>query len=93
MAYHLSQLLTRSAARELMASVSYSSHQYPDAAVSRLLLLCGGALLPGLAGYMQEKLGFECRVATAQLSDDDAGPGECSPAMTTAVGLAQLQEC
>jgi type IV pilus assembly protein PilM len=81
-------------ARELMASVSYSSHQYPDAAVSRLLLLGGGALLPGLSGYMQERLGFECRVATAQLQDydGDAGGPECSPAMTTAAGLAQLKE-
>ena len=50
-----------------------------------------GALLPGLAGHMQERLGFECRVATVPL-EDDAARRECTAAMTTAAGLAQLKE-
>jgi Tfp pilus assembly PilM family ATPase len=80
-------------ARELMASVSYSSHQYPDAPVSRLVLLGGGALLPGLPAFMQERLGFECRVAAAPIPP---GPGHdrpaCTAAMATAAGLAQFVE-
>jgi type IV pilus assembly protein PilM len=84
------------AAREVMASVSYSAHQYPDAAVSRLLLTGGGALLPGVAEHLQTLLGFECRIVTP-LASAKAGAAaaiarECNAALTTAAGLAQFDE-
>jgi Tfp pilus assembly PilM family ATPase len=84
------------ASREVMASVSYSAHQYPDAAVSRLLLTGGGALLPGVAEHLQTLLGFECRVVTplasATCGAATAIARECNAALTTAAGLAQFNE-
>jgi type IV pilus assembly protein PilM len=84
------------AAREVMASVSYSAHQYPDAAVSRLLLTGGGALLPGVAEHLQTLLGFECRIVTPMASATGGAAGaiarECNAALTTSAGLAQFNE-
>jgi type IV pilus assembly protein PilM len=82
--------------RDITASVSYSSHQYPDAPVSRLLLLGGGAMIAGAAEQLESLLGFECRVVTPLASGSiTAAPSvvrECNAALTTAAGLAQFQD-
>jgi Tfp pilus assembly PilM family ATPase len=77
-----------------MKSVSYTTRQYPDAMVSRLLLLGGGATIPGIAEHVQGIVGFECRVATplAMASCDPAVAKECTAAMTTAAGLAGSED-
>jgi type IV pilus assembly protein PilM len=81
-------------AQELMASVSYTTHQYPEAAATRLLLLGGGAMIPGIADYLQGVVGFECRVVTplATASCSPVIARECTAALMTAAGLAQFQE-
>jgi Tfp pilus assembly PilM family ATPase len=79
--------------QELLASISYTTHQYPNAPVSRLLLLGGGAMIPGVAEYMR-MLGFECLIATP-LGGESCSPEvarECTPSLTTAAGLAQFNE-
>jgi Tfp pilus assembly PilM family ATPase len=80
--------------QELMASVSYTTHQYPDAAATRLLLLGGGAMIPGISDYLQGVTGIECRAVTplATASCAPAIARECNAALMTAAGLAQFQE-
>lgn len=79
--------------QELLASISYTTHQYPDAPVAKLLLLGGGAMIPGVPEYMRI-LGFECVVATP-LAGASCAPEvaqECDAGLTTAAGLAQFNE-
>jgi len=78
---------------ELRAPFSYVNHQFPGDGVKRLLLVGGGAAIPHLSSYMQDRLGIDVR---------PAAPGalvSCpvellakagNPAMTTAVGLARF---
>ena len=81
-------------ARDLLESVSYTKHQYPDATISRLLLLGGGAMIPGLSEQMQEIIGFECRVVTplSSASGSATVARECNAGLTIAAGLAQFDE-
>ena len=80
--------------QELLESVSYTSHQYPDAPASRLLLMGGGAMIPGIADHMSKRVGFECRV----MPSVESAPW--STAMTqvshssfvTAAGLSQFED-
>jgi len=79
----------------LRIPLSYANHQFPGAAVKRMLLIGGGAGIPRLAPYIQERFGIEVRAV---------GPGDLvesppellakarHPALTVAVGLAQFQE-
>ena len=78
-----------SVAAEVITSLSYTSHQYPDAAVSRLVVCGGGASLGGLAEYLNAQLkmstisaraGDLLRVGDPALAAD--------PALTLAIGLA-----
>jgi len=79
---------------ELKVPLSYANHQFPGAGVQRLLLIGGGAGVPGLASYFEAKLGIEVRrAAPGDLLDS---PPELlakagNPAQTCAVGLAQFE--
>jgi Tfp pilus assembly PilM family ATPase len=78
-------------AQELAASFSYAVHQYRDAAVSRLLMVGGGAAVPGAAAYLTRATGIEAVVASpaALCAFDPALAELCpSPALTAALGLA-----
>ena len=80
------------AVQELKVSLTYAQHQYHETAVSRLLLVGGGACIPGVAAHLSKTLGVETRTAAPA---DTAVPapavaGVCaSPALTLAMGLAQ----
>ncbi|MBC8108140.1 MAG: pilus assembly protein PilM [Anaerolineae bacterium] len=78
-----------SVAAEVITSLSYTSHQYPDAPVSRLVICGGGASLSGLPEYLNAQLkmstvsakaGDLLRVGDATMAND--------PSMTLAIGLA-----
>ncbi len=78
---------------ELRVPLSYANHQFPGEGVKRLLLLGGGAGVPGLAAYFTAGLGIE--VKRAAPSDLVESPPELlakagNPAQTCAVGLAQF---
>ena len=78
---------------ELRVPLSYANHQFPGEGVRRLLLLGGGAGVPGLAAYFTTGLGLEVRRAAP--SDVVESPPELlakagNPAQTCAVGLAQF---
>lgn len=85
---HLDRLL-----ETVKVPLSYANHHFPGEGVKRLLLIGGGAAVPGLAGYFEERLGLEVRTATPGVLIDH--PAELlakagNPAMTVAVGLAQF---
>lgn len=42
--------------KELVASFEYAAHQYPDAPPHRLVLIGGGGVIPGVAGYLDGKI-------------------------------------
>jgi len=78
---------------EWKAPFSYVNHQYPAEGLKQLLLIGGGAAVPQLAPYVQERLGLTARAVAA--SDLIESPVELlakaqNPAMTVAVGLAQF---
>ncbi|HWB52845.1 MAG TPA: pilus assembly protein PilM, partial [Tepidisphaeraceae bacterium] len=82
---HFSTLL-----KDLELSFSYAVNQYASSAVNRLLLIGGGASIPGLADNWTQQLGIKVQVvhpadivayAEGVFSKDQS-------AMTTAVGLA-----
>jgi Tfp pilus assembly PilM family ATPase len=61
--------------RELSLSFSYATHQYPDAAVGKLLLVGGGAGIGGLADRLATALGVETAAgAPAALGRVRPGP-------------------
>lgn len=76
---------------EMRMPVSYVSNQYPDAAMDRMLLIGGGAEIPGLAEYLDSRLEFEVRnVRLADLTGCSRKLDEAhGPALTVAVGLGQ----
>jgi Tfp pilus assembly PilM family ATPase len=76
-------------AAEIITSLSYTSHQYPDAAVSRLVLCGGGASLSGLAQY----LGALLKVTTVTARAGDLvrvtdSTSAADPALALAIGMA-----
>ncbi len=79
---------------ELKVPLSYANHQFPGEGVKRLLLMGGGAGVPGLASYFGTQLGVEVkRAAPSDLVDS---PPELlakadNPAQTCALGLAQSE--
>ena len=82
-------------ARELEVSFTYATHQYPDAAVGRLVLVGGGARLPGFARRLSGALGVPAGpVSPADLVGCDGPLLELcsSPALTTALGLAMFAD-
>ena len=84
-----------SIAQELTASFSYAVHQYRDAAVTRLLVVGGGAAVPGLAEHLAAAVGIEAlTVSPAALMPSDPALADVasSPALTAALGLAMYPE-
>ena len=84
---HLEKLI-----EELRVSISYSTDRYPDAVLNRVLLVGGGAAIPGLAGQIGETIGVDVQVVSpADLMEcDESVLRFCRmPALTTALGLAQ----
>lgn len=80
--------------RELALSLGYIAGRYPapGGAVEQLLLVGGGASLPGLAPSLTQRLNLEVKtVAPADLAQTSQDLlGSCSsPALVTALGLAQ----
>jgi type IV pilus assembly protein PilM len=79
---------------ELKVPLSYANHQFGGEGVRRLLLLGGGAAIPGLAPYFEARLGAEVkRAAPSDLveSSPDLLSKADNPAMTCAMGLAQFE--
>ncbi len=77
--------------KELSLSFDYAGHLYPDAPVSRLLLVGGGAAIGGLADRLTGALSVQARrVAPSDvIACEPALLSICSsPAMTLALGLA-----
>jgi len=76
---------------EVMTSLSYAGHQYPDAAVSRVLLVGGGAMSAGIADYFGAQLGMDVRLAAlTDVIEIETALGETTgPQMMLAAGLAQ----
>ena len=85
---HLASMLD-----EVRLSISYASSQYRDAAIERLILVGGGAAIPGIREYISSALEIEVRTVAPTDVADCSGPlqGKCSdPALTASVGLAQF---
>jgi Tfp pilus assembly PilM family ATPase len=83
------------AVEELKVSLTYAQHQYHETAVSRLLLVGGGACIPGVAAHLSKTLGVETRTAAPAdtAASAPAVAGVCaSPALMLAMGLAQHPE-
>lgn len=83
------------AVQELKVSLSYAQHQYHETAVSRLLLVGGGARIRGVAGHLSRALGIQT-IAAAPAALAACAPGVAavcgSPGLTLALGLAQFPE-
>lgn len=82
-------------AKDTQTTFTNAAHQYPGVSIGLVLLVGGGAAIPGLAGQLAAELGVEVRaVAAADLVD-------CSPSLreqsertelAMAIGLAQFSE-
>jgi Tfp pilus assembly PilM family ATPase len=78
---------------ELKVPLSYANHQFPGEGMKRLLLIGGGAGVPGLASYFETRLDLEVRrAAPSDLVDSppELATRAANPALTCAVGLAQF---
>ena len=78
-------------AEELRLSMSYAQHQYPDAPVKRLLLVGGGAAIPGLGAHLS--MGIEAQATPVAPVDVLEAGGLVerdarSASLTLAAGLA-----
>ncbi|KPK79722.1 MAG: hypothetical protein AMJ81_12920 [Phycisphaerae bacterium SM23_33] len=79
--------------QELRVSFSYALRQYGDAVTERLLLIGGGAAIPGVGGYLASALSLDVQpVVPARVAHcSPAVMDVCgSPALTMALGLAQF---
>ena len=71
--------------KEIDQSFIYSAHQYPDAGLTRVMLIGGGAAIPGIAERFQSYLGIPTFAAQG---DRVASAGqEFSAALVCATGL------
>jgi Tfp pilus assembly PilM family ATPase len=79
---------------EMKMPLSYLANQYPDATMQRLLVVGGGAMVPGLVELLAGALGVE--VAAASPLPPGRTPHQtdspCSPALALAVGLGGFEE-
>ena len=83
------------AVQELKVSLVYAQHQYSETAVSRVLLVGGGACIRGVAAHFSGALRIETKtVAPADVARalPSVGALSASPALTLALGLAQFPE-
>ncbi len=78
-------------AGEVRTSLAYLVGQYPDSPVSRLLLVGGGACIPGLQQLLAEKLQLDVRVVNPSDLGQCSGQagGAYGPSLISAIGLAQ----
>jgi len=79
---------------ELKLTFAYTEHQYPKAPVKLLLIVGGGAKIPGMAAHLQAALGIDARAANPA----DVIPcstdllDRASLTLMSAIGLAQFVE-
>jgi Tfp pilus assembly PilM family ATPase len=66
-------------AEEVRASIAYVTQRYAEPAPAQVLLVGGGAAIPGVAEALRSTLSIGCRAAA---------PTNCPPAATLAAGLA-----
>lgn len=78
-------------AGEMNIPLSYIVNQYPQAAVRRLLLIGGGAMLDGLESFLASRLGIEVRAVTGCDCAESASSAkeQAPPSLVTAIGLSQ----
>jgi Tfp pilus assembly PilM family ATPase len=78
-----------SVAAEVITSLSYTSHQYPDAAVSKIVICGGGGSLNGLTEYLSGQLGMTTVCARAGDLSRVSDPALANdPSLALAIGLA-----
>lgn len=78
---------------ELKVPFAYANHQLPGEGIKRLLLIGGGAKIPGLASYFASQMGMEVKEATPgelMESSPELKNKVGNPATTVAVGLARF---
>ena len=76
---------------ELQTSLTYGSRSYPNASVDRLVLVGGGAAIPGIAEYLTQALDIDVKTVAPRDAASCPEPlaALCqSPAMAVAMGLA-----
>jgi type IV pilus assembly protein PilM len=76
---------------EMRIPLSYLANQYPEAALERLLLIGGGATLPGLRDYLASGLDVDVQVVrpTDLAACPESLDADYGPALALAIGLAQ----
>lgn len=82
-------------AAEMRIPLSYLANQYPDAAVKRLLLIGGGARIPGLAAFLTRSLTLDARIVKASdlgLCDPQAESSGGGSSLAIAIGLAKYSQ-
>jgi Tfp pilus assembly PilM family ATPase len=82
-------------AESLLQPLNYAARQHADAAVRTLLLTGCGAGIPGAADHLAAQLNMPCRAVTPGdiVRSPEALAGKAAdPALTLAVGLAQIEE-
>ena len=87
---HLASILD-----EVRLSISYAACCLQNDAIERLILVGGGAAIPGIREYISSALEIEVRTVAPTDIADCPGPLQhmCSdPALTASVGLAQFAE-
>jgi Tfp pilus assembly PilM family ATPase len=78
---------------ELKVPFAYANHQLPGEGIKRMLLIGGGAKIPGLASHFESQIDIEVRVATpGELLDSspELKNKVDNPATSVAVGLARF---
>lgn len=78
---------------EMRIPLSYLANQYPDAALERLLLVGGGAQIPGLKDHLTSGLQWQTEVAlpTKLAGCPTSFDEEFGPALAVAMGLGQFE--
>ncbi|MCG3180425.1 MAG: hypothetical protein BIFFINMI_02786 [Phycisphaerae bacterium] len=85
--------VTEAMAAEVRTPLSYLSSQYSDATVRQVVLVGGGALTPGLAARLSERLGLAVvSPGLESLCECDPELSAMGPAMAVAIGLARYGE-
>jgi Tfp pilus assembly PilM family ATPase len=74
------------ATEEIQQAFGYTTHQYPDAVISRAIVIGGGAGIPSIAKRLEKSLGVPTVVAGADQIALENGPALASVA--SALGLA-----
>jgi Tfp pilus assembly PilM family ATPase len=78
----------------IASPLQYAGQQYPGTSVDNLLVVGGGAAIPGVAGYLQSRVAGQVKViGPADLLTCPPALAEKShdPALVGAVGLAQFE--